>query len=184
MKKNFFLIIFISVCSLLYSQIRLSKYPQINISSHIENDTLIYFSVDLPDFEIIQPIKPNDSICFLYIDTFFRDILVVSDDVFMIDSILFNNYLDYAGIFSLADIHLIKKKKRKWFVVCIANEIQLGTNIQPYYIVIECIEENNFLHSVYFQTNIEDNSGQIESSVRVFVRKNNVYLKGKNLKRI
>lgn len=183
MKIKFFLLLACIVCLLapsrVYSQKRLQKYVHSYIMHRVCDDTAILYSSIFPEFEVRQPIR-NDVLQFV-IDTSYREKIIISGKSHVIDSLLYRNYSEYSGSYDFECVYMIEGKNKKYYIVSFFNAFQMGTMVQPCYMVFRSKEGNVCLYAVYMLTDIEDNSGRIENTVRVHLKNDDLYLSGKNL---
>ncbi len=183
MNRNFLIVVscflYVLLHNVSYSQNRLYNYPQLTIKTQLENATYISYSDDFPEFRLCTPIRPNDT----PLDTtaVYRGYIKFLNNKYLIDSILLDDYSGYAGSYDLTYIFVVENGKSKWFVVSFYDGTQYGTFIQPCYLIFKKQENGCSLISQYLLTDIEDHSGKITNSVKVFFRKGRLLLKGKNL---
>jgi hypothetical protein len=183
MKMNVILLLACFACLLapssLYSQKRLQKYAHLSMMHRVCDDTVILYSSIFSEFEVRQPIR-NDVPQFV-IDTSYREKIIISGKSYMIDSLLYRNYSEYSGSYDFECVYVIERKNEKYYIVSFFNAFQMGTMVQPCYLVFRSKKGNVCLNTVYMLTDIEDNSGRIENTVRVHLRNDDLYLTGKNL---
>ena len=120
---------------------------------------------------------------FIVSDTMYRCYLHTDIDI-MVDSLLLNDPSEYAMNFQPVSVYSIYEKKSTFVILECYNGYQIGTDVQPIYIVFKKGGSSLILYSVYQITDLEDNSLKTEQSVKVFIRNNRLFLKGKNLIRI
>lgn len=162
----------------LYAQSKLTGYPKIEIQQYYQGDTTVLFYPEIYGLEVILPKDPTNS-SWYSIDTNYRDIISLSGKHYLIDSLLYSNYLEYAGRYYFGVAYEVVK--HKYYVVNFYNEYQQGTMIQPCFMVL-AKKENGFERmSIYMITDIEDNSGQIEESVIVYEQNGELQLNGINI---
>lgn len=164
----------------LHAQKKLHKYDQVTLLQRICGNTAVLSSPVFPEFEVHQPIHLNELRQF-ELDSSYREIVAISGKSYMIDSLLYNNYFDYNGTYNFELVYVIEKNDKRFFVVSFYNASQMGTMVQPCYLVFKPRDGATCLSSVYMLTDIEDNSGRIENTVRVYLKNDNLYLSGKNL---
>ena len=102
----------------------------------------------------------------------------------MVDSLVLNKPSEYAMNFQPLSVFSIHNKKNTFVILEAYDGYQYGTAVQPIYIVFKKDKSSIKLHSVYLLTDLEDNSETIEKSIKVYIRNNRLFLKGKNLVRI
>lgn len=184
MKKVFCLQIFLILSILspynVYSQKKLSDYPQSTFGEKDHGDILILSPIEIQGIDVRVPKRTYD--VFISGSSLSdREIITISDKTYMIDSLLYNNYSEYAGTYDFEMIYTIEKQEQKYYVIDFFNAFQQGTMVQPCYMILKTEGGKIILHSIYMQTDIEDNSGRIENSVRVYFENDSLHLKGINL---
>lgn len=187
MKRYFCILTLLILSTLLpinvYSQKKLSDYPQVSFEEKEYGDTLVLSPMEIQGIDVRVPKRTYDVFtCGSNLSD--REIITISNKTYMIDSLLYNNYSEYAGSYDFETIYVLEKHKKKYYVIDFFNAFQLGTMVQPCYMILKVDGEQIIPHSIYLQTDIEDNSGRIESTVRVYFEKDSLYLKGVNLKLI
>lgn len=163
-----------------HAQKKLHKYNQVTLYQRICGDTIIIYSPVFPEFEVHQPIHLDETRQF-EIDSPYREIVAISSKSYMIDSLLYNNYSEYNGTYHFELVYVIERKDKQFFIVSFYNASQMGTMVQPSYLVFKPRDGETCLSSVYMLTDIEDNSGRIENTIRVHLKNDDLYLSGKNL---
>lgn len=164
----------------LRAQKKLHKYDQVTLFQRICGNTAISSSPVFPEFEVRQPIHIDETQQF-ELDSSFREIVAISGKLYMIDSLLYNNYSEYNGTYNFELVYVIERKDKRFFIVSFYNASQMGTMVQPCYLVFKLRDGAACLSSVYMLTDIEDNSGRIENTVRVHLKNGDLYLSGKSL---
>lgn len=172
--------VFVFAPSNLHAQKKLHKYDYVTLFQRICGDTVIISSPVFPEFEVHQPIYIDETRQF-EIDSSYREIVAISGKSYMIDSLLYNNYSEYNGTYHFELVYVIEGKNKRFFIVSFYNAYQMGTMVQPCYLVFRQRDGETCLSSVYMLTDIEDNSGRIENTVRVHLKNDDLYLSGKNL---
>lgn len=178
-----FLCLLILISTDMYFQTKLSKYPRYDFTEIDNGDTTVIYSDIVKGFIIHVPKRPYD-VFEVPPDTSYRETITVSNKTYIIDSLLYRNYSEYAGTYAFEGIYMIKKRNMIFFVVDFFNAFQMGTMVQPCYLLLSVRDGMITLDSIYIQTDIEDNTGRVENSVRVYHTGNKIKLKGKNLKLI
>ena len=177
--KIFLILIIISPYNV-YSQEKLSDYPQASFVEKDYGDTLVLSPLEIQGIYVRVPKRTYDVfICGSKLSD--REIITISDKTYMIDSLLYSNYYEYAGTYDFETLYTIEKQKHKYYIIDFFNAFQLGTMVQPCYMLLRTDGGRIILHSIYIQTDIEDNSGRIENSVRVYFENGSLNLKGINL---
>jgi len=120
---------------------------------------------------------------FVESDTMYRCYLHTDIDI-MVDSLVLNKPSEYTMNFQPLSVFSIHNKKNTFVILEAYDGYQYGTAVQPIYIVFKKDKSSIKLHSVYLLTDLEDNSETIEKSIKVYIRNNRLFLKGKNLVRI
>ena len=169
--KNFFhsltllsliILLPIDVCS----QQKLSDFPQDSFGEKDNGDTLVFYPLEIQGINVCVPKRPYD--VYLYGSLLSdREIITISDKTYMIDSLLYKNYTEYAGAYDFETIYTVEKYEKKYYVVDFFNSLQIGTMVQPCYMILNVDEGKIILHSIYLLTDVEDNSGRIENTVQV-----------------
>lgn len=163
-----------------YSQEKLCDYPQVSFGEMDMDDTIIYYPLEIQGINVRVPKRAYD--VFIHgSELSDREIINISDKTYMIDSLLYCNYSEYAGTYDFETLYIIEKQGHKYYVIDFFNAFQLGTMVQPCYMILNKDDGKIKLHSIYIQTDIEDNSGRIEKSVQVYFENDNICLKGINL---
>lgn len=162
------------------SQTKLFDYPQFHFAEKDNGDTIVLHAEELFGLKILVPKRSYDVFA-VGSDVQYREILTISGETYIIDSLLYRNYSEYAGTYDFEAIYKIEKGRVLFYVVNFFNAFQMGTMVQPCYMIIKVKDEMIYIDSIYMQTDIEDNSGRIENSVRVYIRGGKLKLKGKNL---
>ena len=102
----------------------------------------------------------------------------------MVDSLVLNDPSEYAMNFQPVSVYSINDKKSTFVILEAYDGYQIGTDVQPIYIVFKKDKSSLILYSVYQITDLEDNSVTTEQSIKVFIHNNRLFLKGKNLIKI
>ena len=157
---------------------RLHECPQMPLKwSFLPGDTIAAYSLGALAFEIRYPSRPYAEEHFP--DTAYKERLVVCGQSYMIDSLLFHNYNEYSGVYFFSDsAYLIENE---YYIVSFLNELQMGTMAQPCYLVFKTMDGIVCPVALYMITDIEDNSGRIENTIRYYIEDGILYLKGENL---
>lgn len=160
---------------------RLYDYPLTTMDMRFHyGDTIASYSVGALAFEIRYPERPYDEESFP--DTSYRERLVVCGQSYMIDSLLFKNYNEYSGMYYFnEDVFVIENE---YYIVDFFNTFQMGTMVQPCFLVFKTKEGRACPTALYMLTDVEDNSDRIGKTVRYYIDKGNLYLIGKNLELI
>lgn len=164
----------------MYSQEKLSDYPQASFGEKDYGDTLVLYPLGIQGIDISVP-KRNYDVFICGSNLSDREIITISDKTYIIDSLLYCNYYEYAGTYEFETIYTIDKQEQKYYVIDFFNAFQLGTMVQPCYMILKTDGGKIILDSIYLQTDIEDNSGRIEDSIRVYFENESLKLKGDNL---
>ena len=120
---------------------------------------------------------------FIVSDTMYRCYLHTDIDI-MVDSLLLNDPSEYAMNFQPVSVYSINDKKSTFVILEAYDGYQIGTDVQPIYIVFKKDKSSLILYSVYQITDLEDNSVTTEQSIKVFIHNNRLFLMGKNLIKI
>ena len=160
---------------------RLYDYPVTTMNMRFRfGDTVASYSSGALAFEIRYPKKPYDEDNFP--DTSYRERLVACGQSYMIDSLLFRNYSEYSGMYYFNDDAYVINKE--YYIVDFFNTFQMGTMIQPCFLVFKTTDGKACPTALYMLTDVEDNSDRIGKTVRYYIDNGNLYLKGKNLELI
>ena len=183
MKKIFLLLFCLCAIQITLSQKPLHKYESNSQFKSQENDgfieTILYAGLVLRS----QSNPDGNGEYFVMSDTMYRFYLHTDVDI-MVDSLVLNEFSEYALNFQPLSVYSINDKKNTFVILEAYNGYQTGTDVQPIYIVFKKDKPSMILHSVYQIIDLKDNSGIIEQSIKVFIRNNRLILKGKNLKMI
>ena len=159
---------------------RLYDYPVTTMDSTHSGDTVVSYSVGDLEFEVHYPGRPYDEDNFP--DTAYKERLVVCGQSYMIDSLLFNNYSEYSGMYDfLGEAYVIENK---YYIIDFRNGFQMGTMVQPCFLVFKTRDGKACPSALYMLTDVEDNSDRIGKTVRYYIDNGNLYLKGQNLELI
>lgn len=157
---------------------RLHECPQVPLEwSFLPGDTVAAYSLGALAFEVRTPGRPYAEEHFP--DTAYKERLVVCGQSYMIDSLLFENYNEYSGVYFFSDDAYVIEKD--YYIVSFFNAAQMGTMAQPCYLVFKTLNGKACPRALYMLTDIEDNSGRIENTLRYYIEDGNLYLKGENL---
>ena len=160
---------------------KLLEHPETAmVRAFLPGDTIAAYSLGALAFELHYPDRPYDEDHFP--DTAYKERLVVCGQSYMIDSLLFNNYNEYSGVYFFSDDAYVIEKD--YYVVSFFNSFQMGTMAQPCYLVFKAVDGKACPVSLYMLTDIEDNSGRIENTIRYYIEDEYLYLKGKKLELI
>ena len=183
MKKNFLLLFCLCAIQIALSQKPLHKYESNSQFMCQENDgfieTILYTGLVLRS----QSNPEGNGEYFVMSDTMYRFYLHADVDI-MVDSLVLNELSEYSLNFQPMSVYSINEKRNTFVILEAYDGYQMGTDVQPIYIVFKKVKSSMILQSVYQITDLEDNSVMIEQSIKVYVRNNRLLLKGKNLKMI
>lgn len=180
MKKIFLLLFCLCAIQIALSQKPLHKFESNSRFMCQENDgfteTTLYSGLVLRS----QSNPDGNGEYFVMSDTMYRFYLHTNVDI-MVDSLVLNEFSEYALNFQPLSVYSINDKRNTFVILEAYDGYQMGTDVQPIYIVFKKDKTSMILHSVYQITDLEDNSGMIEQSIKVYIRNNRLFLKGKNL---
>lgn len=182
--KRFFLILFyLCAIQIALSQKPLRKYESYSQFMSQEND--VYTEMTLYSGLVLrfQSNPDGNGEYFVESDTSYRFYIHTDVDI-MVDSLVLNEWSEYALNFQPLSLFFIRNKKCTFMILEAYDGYQMGTDAQPVFIVFKQDKSSVNLHSVYQITDLEDNSETTEQSIKVFIRNNRLFLKGKNLERI
>ena len=185
MKCRLITLVTVSVCCLLsvgaraqWTEGALHECPQTPLKwSYLPGDTVAAYSLGALEFEIHYPGRPYAEEHFP--DTAYKERLVVCGQTYMIDSLLFNNYHEYSGVYFFSDDAYVIEKD--YYIVSFFNAFQMGTMAQPCYLVFKTTDGKACPCALYMLTDLEDNSGRKENTIRYTIEDGILYLQGENL---
>ena len=185
MKCRLITLVTVSVCCLLSAVARaqwtegaLHECPQTAMAwAFLPGDTVAAYSLGALEFEIHYPDRPYAEEHFP--DTAYKERLVVCGQTYMIDSLLFNNYHEYSGVYFFSDDAYVIEKD--YYIVSFINAFQMGTMAQPCYLVFKTTDGKACPCALYMLTDLEDNSGRKENTIRYTIEDGILYLQGENL---
>ena len=182
MTKFFLLLCCLCAMQTALSQKPLHKYESNSQFTSQENDGFVETTLYSGLLLRFQSNPDGNGEYFVVSDTLYRYYLHTDIDI-MVDSLVLNEPSEYAMNFQPLSVYSIHNKKSTFVILEAYNGYQYGTDVQPIYIVFKKDKSSIILHSVYQITDLEDNSATIEQSIKVFIRNNRLFLKGKNLKK-
>ena len=187
MEKVFYLRILLVLCILLpingYSQKKMRDYPNVGFVEKDLGDTLVLCPLEISGINVRIPNRTYDVFaCGSKLSD--REMITISGETYMVDSLLYDNYSEYAGTYDFERIYMVEKSEKKYYIIDFYNAFQMGTMVQPCYMILSIDGGMPVLHSIYMQTDIEDNSGRIENTVRVYFENDNIRLEGVNMELI
>ena len=165
------------------SQKPLHKYESNSQFMCQENDGLIE-TILYAGLVLRSQSNPNgNGEYFVLSDTMYRFYLHTDVDI-MVDSLVLNEWSEYAMNFQPLSVYSVNDKKNTFVILEAYNGYQMGTDVQPIYIVLKKDKTSMILHSIYQITDWEYKTGMIEHSIKVYIRNNRLLLKGKHLEKI
>jgi hypothetical protein len=165
----------------IFSQKFLYEYHVIKADSIIKNDsTLIMFNNSIPEFKLITFLRTEEY--FVISDTLQRDYILLNEQKYLIDSLCLKQYNDYVISFEYDGTYIIPYKESNYLIVTGSNGFQMGTDMQPRYLIFQEKENKYQFLSSYLLENIDYYSEEILNSVKIVKKKDKIILKGINLK--
>lgn len=114
-------------------------------------------------------------------DTACRVLLVSGKNIYMVDSLLFPYYRYYSAAFQVTGLYKADIKGERFVILDCYNGYQLGTFVQPLFIVLKEEQGNYALQSVYMITNTDGYADYVYNSLKMTCKKGKVRLNGSNL---
>ncbi|MCL2130918.1 MAG: hypothetical protein FWH36_00460 [Lentimicrobiaceae bacterium] len=148
---------------------------------YVDTDTArIYYTDNIPNLIIFN--LPKEDEYFLISDTSQRDFIFLDGKKYLVDSLCFINYNDYAMHFVYTGTYHIVHKQAEYLIITGADGFLMGTMVQPIYLVFQKKgNEYHFLSSYYIE-DIGYYDEKILNSVKIIKKRDKIILKGINLK--
>jgi hypothetical protein len=188
--------VFVILCSVLLNNfaqkasVNLHELPIQEKYSEVDTDTtLVLITENIPELLIVQPSAAGDTnFCeaFVLSDTLYRNYILLNNKKYLIDSLCLREYDNYAIGFQYTGTYYLSYNQYTYLIVTGFDGFQLGTDVQPSYIIFqkkETEKEYHFLSSYYIE-NTDYYSEEILNSVKIFFKKDKIILKGINLTRV
>jgi hypothetical protein len=189
--KKLMCIILCSTVLVVFAQkksVYLHTLPMQEEYQSLYTDTATICFTIIPELLIIWPSSEGDTNVnweyFVLADTLYRDYILLDNKKYLIDSLCFTKYNNYAMAFQYTGTYCLSNNKHSYLIIKGFDGFQIGTFVQPLYMVFQkgkSEKEYHFLSSYYIE-NIDFYSEKILNSVKVVFKKDKIILKGINLK--
>ena len=151
---------------------------------YMDTDTSrIWYTYNIPNLIIVSMHKTNGEY-FEISDTLYRDYILLDNEKYLVDFLMYKNYDEYAMYFEYLYTYYIQHKQIEYLIINGSNGFQMGTEAQPLYMIFQ--KKGNKYHflSSYYIEDMGYYDKKILNSVKVIFRGDKMILKGINLKRV